>query len=244
MTRIRKKQRRNKNKKIKQGMAGKLLGYSAVAGAALVVGAPRAEAVPVTLSGPFSDHFIDFDGDGADDVVFNLFTSSNFVSTGSFSNRGTALAYGSNGARIAKYSTIATSISGSTFSVPAAQRFALSSSVGAGSFNNYGGPAILAYQYSYASTSYSHTVQAGPFLGQRGFMGVRFDAGQNGGPLDLAFVELEVSSDAKKLTIHSYGEKTAPVPEPATLSSLAVGIGGLYAMRRRNAKLKKSTDKS
>jgi len=35
---------------------------------------------------------------------------------------------------------------------------------------------------------------------------------------------------------------STPVPEPATLSTLAIGLGGLYAMRRRSEKRKEASN--
>ena len=93
----------------------------------------------------------------------------------------------------------------------------------------------------------------GPWYGESGFLGVKFDIPQNGSPATrhFGFIELTVNdatpddeivkisigtafwNDVPGEAVHIPG---SPIPEPAGLGALALGAAGLVAVRRRKEK--------
>ncbi len=230
--------RKNKrNRELKKELGKKLLGYSAAAGAVLTIGAGVAEAVaikttpgtPVTVGGGGSFN-IDFDGDTNDDISFSVFASTFtfFTNYTGVSNSANVNGIGSN--KIMATGSAALSLS---FSDP----------INSVLLGSYGAPSasLGRFLYSHIGTNFY-----GNFLGNRGFLGVGFDISSS---THYGWVDLMLSTDASEITIYAWGYETdpgtgipagvgsegsggEPVPEPATLATLAMGAAGLYALRR------------
>ncbi|MBT6053429.1 MAG: PEP-CTERM sorting domain-containing protein [Candidatus Scalindua sp.] len=237
------KNRKNKrNRELKKELGKKLLGYSAAAGAVLTLGAGAAEAVAVkttlgtpetVVTGGFFN--LDIDGGGTNDFAFKLVYNS--FGGGQYANRGYVYA-GEYGAT--------TSFNINKILVTSSEG---SSAANLSSLASINATLPVTYRAPFASLGgygiFEELIPSshGNFLGSRGFLGVDFDIS---GDTHYGWVDLELSSNASLLTIHGWGYETdpdtgiiagagegsQPVPEPATLVTLAMGAAGLYGWRR------------
>jgi len=235
----RKNRKSEKNHELKKELGKKLFGYSAAAGAVLTIGAGAAEAVaikttpvtPVTIEktqagGGFFD--LDIDGDSFNDVRF-AFSGGyeyGYANVQGASNPG----YGVN-------QFVASNVGSTSYFRPdRVDKRPINILVNSAlQFGSGAGYAILGNSGD----------STGEFTGERGFMGVRFAI--PGDSLHFGWVDLELNSTASLLTIHAWGYETVaglgiltgegqeaqPVPEPATLVTLAMGAAGLYTWRRK-----------
>lgn len=218
-----------KNRK-KAKLVKKLLGYSATAGAALAMGAVPANALPtlaileITGDETMDIYRIDFNDDGLNDLSIGVFLENIGGNTytdvwatglnGALVGVDLDLAYGGNAKNFTSKSNINTTNLAYNVS-------------GGGMLACYGG---------------SCTTGPGAFLGSRGFLGVKFIAGNE---TLFGWVDVSVNGDASQAFIYGYGLKdAAPVPEPGTLGTLAIGAAGLFAWRRREQKQKNKAKKA
>ena len=228
----RKSGKNKRNRELKKELGKKLLGYSAAAGAVLTIGAGAAEAVAVkttlgtpetVVTGGFLD--IDIDGGGTDDFDFFLGSNPNEKNAGVWA--GTYFSTNFNNSVLANLYAEAVSFGSSA---------PISSALSGVTGNHF---ALLGKLFYPEYGTYSY----GNFVGSSGFLGVSFDIG---GSTHYGWVDLALNSNATELTINGWGyetvagvgiqagagEESNPVPEPATLVTLAMGVAGIYAWRR------------
>ncbi len=141
-------------------------------------------------------------------------------------------------------------------------KLATSANIGAGLFSTintatagnaggaaWGNLADSVWSYNNGSLTYNKISSYGDFNNARGFMGVEFEIA---GSSHYGWVDVEASHSGEggafsnELTIYGWGyetvagagiqagvgEESNPVPEPATLVTLAMGAAGIYAWRR------------
>ncbi len=240
-----KQSRKNKrNRELKKELGKKLLGYSVTAGAVLTLGTAAAEAVaikttpgaPITVT-PNNFFSLDIDGDSNIDFYLGISNYSTVKASGTFianSAYVTGAYYYSGSANPNNFSN---QIAGDyTSTVPKALNLpggiSISSSLSATGLTF----ANLAF-YGFSKTSgmsTGTTFNTGNF--GRGFLGVSFEISDD---YHFGWVDVEVNGDISQLTIYGWGYETVagegietPIPEPATLLTLAMGAAGLYALRR------------
>lgn len=204
-----------------------LLGYTATAGAALAVaGVASAEIIsnagysgPITVNASNPSVGLNLHGGGGTD--FNFF----FSSGGSYGNVLGGNAFG--GAGLARYCLIA----GAPIN-PSAMSFytAITGSSG--------------FAWRMKTSSGSATYSGGHFLGQRGYIGVRFADPTNPEQLNYGWIDFEANSDVTTGTIYGWaydntgaGIGAGQVPEPSSLALCALGAltaAGAAVLRRWN----------
>lgn len=244
-----KKVRIKKHRKRKE-LSKKLLGYSTAAGAALALVASSALAAPIvtTPTSPIvlglGDVFgIDFNGDTVDDVLLGIMGSASRTIAGVY---------------IPNSNGYVLKTSFSTYAM--AMRLSQSTMINESLFdaNAYGYLALLAFKSisvsgSASSNTVTNSFTSGQFVGNSGFLGLALNLGSS--DLNAAWIDVAVNSDVSQMTISRWAYEDAPgqpigaghsaqsVPEPATLGTLAIGVMGLLAWRRRKQTQEKKEEK-
>ncbi len=249
------------NRELKRELGKKLLGYSAAAGAVLTIGAGAAEAVAIKVTPvspinlvPFSSFYLDINSDGFDDLYFNIANHTDPSNTAFFRNEaqvGGEFSFTTTGGESYNANNhiagaIHTYTLGITYTAKIAANLSASDNINIALFNNATTPQYpngimaVSFENEGGATDFGNFVD--PDFS--GFLGVRFDI--PGGSPHFGWVEVEVNADISQLTIYGWGYETEantailagagqesqPVPEPATLLTLAMGVAGIYAWRR------------
>jgi hypothetical protein len=211
----------------------RLLAYSATAGAALAIaGPPDAAKAGIVydhgFSGPFtlseSNRWVDLDGHG---VAFSF-------------DRSHAIIFGGVTQSIIPAGRHARWMGGWTVRC-------LSTGERIGT-TNPGGWAPLEISYGVLAHRDINSLSFGPFLGARGYIGVKFDNPVGPSPL-FGWIDFEASADAWTGTVYgwAYEDSGGPilagatgVPEPGSLAALAAGVAtaaaaAFYTRRKRAA---------
>lgn len=214
--------RRNRKSK---SLAKRLAGYSLTAGAALAAGhQARAEIIwsgeeDILLNEASPVLEIDLDGDQA--VDFEVRWNYWYSSSSSWA-RGLRI-LGPQGGRIRISSTMYSTASRLAASDPV--------NVTAGSWF------VSAVLASTGSSTMTGSIRLGNFLGQAGYVAVKFDSGGTSCPGWIAF---EGASEATWGRVTGWAYETATgtihvpdIPEPTSLAMFALGAAGVAAFRRK-----------
>jgi len=245
------------SRKVKTGndLGKKLAGYSAMAGAALAVGAGWADAAPQYTAGgqtigPNQSFQIDLDGGGNVDFTLSLNFSTFFGS-----RSGRPVGYTHRSARIQGASALVSAGS-------AVKNFAWNSTIlsGAGTANgSLANTYKSIYSVYFPGQGWELIQKAGPKEGnflsptKRGFIGVRFQDDA----LSLehtGWIDVELTNLAQ-MTIHGWAWETdsgtailagdqgaSPVPLPGSGSLAALALGAAGVLRWRNGRKNSEKD--
>jgi len=246
------RQGKHPSRTVKTGndLGKKLAGYSAMAGAALAVGAGWADAAPQYTAGgqsigPGQSFQIDLDGVGGADFILSIQSNASFSSPGGFTNR------------YAKIKGLTALVSAGS----AIKNFSLNAPIlnGAGTVSGSLGNYNRTFSGTYAGsqgffTTWSTANGGGNFRNQRGFIGVRFQD-DSLFLMHSGWIDVELNSNLTQMIIHGWAWETdsgteilagdqgsAPVPLPGSGSLAALALGAAGLLRWRNGRKNSEKD--